>query len=620
MPGRFHALANEFAPPMDDACPNTTPACLQRHADLARRRRFVAVLNLSVYLLLLVWLGSILRHGGWSAPDLLIFIAFAIAAPWSVLGVCNALLGFWLLHWHPDGLSQVAPFAQVDHSTRPLQSRTAMLLTIRNEEPSRAFARLRAIKASVDATREGSAFEWFVLSDTSDSGVAELEEKSFAAWREEAKTGAKFLHYRRRINNIGYKAGNIRDFCESFGARFEFMIPLDADSLMDGETILRLVRIGETYPRIGILQSLVVGAPSASAFARIFQVGMRAGMRTYTMGATWWAADCGPFWAHNALVRVAPFAAHCVLPKLEGDRHILSHDQIEAVLMRRAGFEVRVLPVECGSYEDNPPNLLEFIRRDLRWCQGNLQYSKLLTMPRLFPMSRFQLFWAISMFAGLPAWTLIIALVALMPIFGEDLSVFPATSTALLYILFLVFYLAPKIAGFLDIAMTPNGTTRYGGTKRFAVGALVEILFSFLIGAVTTLNTSLFMIGLPFGRTVGWNGQTRDAKALSWSMAARGLWPQLVFGMIVFALGAAFAPNLLLWSLPLTLGYLLAIPLAKASASPRLGVWLARAGICETPEGVAEPAIFKTLRRTEEPASDPRIPALQSRSYLGANP
>ena len=195
---------------------------------------------------------------------------------------------------------------------------------------------------------------------------------------------------------------------------------------MEGETILRLVRIGEAYPMIGILQSLVVGAPSRSAFARMFQFGMRHGMRTYTMGATWWAGDCGPFWGHNALVRVGPFARHCVLPKLEGDRHILSHDQIEAVLMRRAGFEVRVLPIECGSYEENPPTLVDFVWRDLRWCQGNMQYLKLLGTPGLLPMSRFQLVWAVSMFVGAPACTAIIALSALKPAI-EDVSKFPSS-------------------------------------------------------------------------------------------------------------------------------------------------------------------------------------------------
>jgi membrane glycosyltransferase len=585
---------------MVDADFETVPTGLQTCKDLARRRRIVAAINLSVYAGLLLWLGSLFQQAGWSAIDRAIFIAFAIAAPWSVLGVCNAILGLWLLHWHPDGLSLVAPFAAAGDSAVPLRGRTAMVMTIRNEDVLRALARLAVMKASVDAAGEGKQFDWFVLSDTTDPAIAVREEKAFARWSAHAGSGAAHLHYRRRAANIGYKAGNLRDFCERWGAQFEFMIPLDADSLMDGETILRFVRMGEAHPRIGILQSLVAGAPSASAFARMFQFGMRHGMRTYTMGAAFWAADCGPYWGHNALVRIAPFMAYCALPKLNDGQPILSHDQIEAVLMRRAGFEVRVLPIECGSYEDNPPNLLGFTQRDLRWCEGNMQYLQLLAMPQLLPMSRFQLLWAISMFIGVPAWTAIIILVALMPLSGEDLAAFPSISTALFYILFLIFYLAPKLAGFLDVAMTPGGIVRYGGAGRFAIGAWLEILFSFLVGAATTFRTSLFMIGLLVKRRVGWNGQARDAHSLSWHAAAHGLWPQLVFGLILFALGAMYSPHLLLWSLPLTLGYLLAIPFAKATAAPPLGAWLTRAGLGAIPEELNEPWIFKALRQEQE--------------------
>jgi membrane glycosyltransferase len=591
--------ADEVATPMDEHGFDTVPTGLQDVKVLARRRRSVAAVNLTIYALLLVWLASILQHGGWSAIDLAIFVAFAVAAPWSVLGVCNALIGLWLLHGRRDGLARVAPYAKAGDNAAPLRTRTAMLMTLRNEDPARALARLRVMKASLDATGEGDHFDWFVLSDTTEAAVALQEERAFEDWRAHEGADAARLHYRRRADNIGYKAGNIRDFCERWGRDFELMIPLDADSLMDGETILRFVRMAEAHPRIGILQSLVVGAPSASAFARIFQFGMRHGMRTYTMGASWWAADCGPFWGHNAVVRIAPFAEHCVLPLLEGDRHILSHDQIEAVLMRRAGYEVRVLPVECGSYEDNPPTLLEFTRRDLRWCQGNMQYLKLLRTPGLLPMSRFQLVWAVSMFIGVPAWTAIIGLVALMPLAGEDASNFPAVSAGALYLLFLAFYLAPKLAGFADVALTPGELARYGGVTRFALGAVTEIVFSFLIGAATTLRTSLFLIGLAFGRTIGWNGQARDAHALSWSTAAAGLWPQALFGAVLYAAGLVFAPHVLVWSLPLTLGYVLAIPFARITASPRFGEFLARHRLCAIPEEVAEPAIFGELRRQQ---------------------
>jgi membrane glycosyltransferase len=298
-------------------------------------------------------------------------------------------------------------------------------------------------------------------------------------------------------------------------------------------------------------------------------------------------------------VRIAPFVEHCHLPVLPGGPplggQIMSHDQVEAVLMRRAGFEVRVLAEEVGSWEENPPTLLEFTRRDLRWCQGNMQYFRLLGMKGLLPMSRFQLVWAISMFIGIPAWTAIIALSAIKPLDGEPTALFPAASALGLYGVFMFMYLAPKLAGFLDIALTKGGLARYGGGLRFAVGATTELLFSFLISAAVTVRTSLFMIGLLFGRAVVWNGQARDAHALSWGTAARGLWPQTVFGFVLLAFALSLAPGLILWSLPLTAGYFLAIPFAVATADPRLGAAMARMGLCAIPEEIETPPIIAAL-------------------------
>ena len=580
---------------MHGRMPPMTPAGLQSLAELERRRFLVAAISGVIYLSLLLWLAVILSAGGWTVLRVAILIAFAIAAPWSVLGASNAALGFWLLHFHRDGLAAVAPFALSAASGAPLHSRTALLLTLRNEDPSRVFRRLRAMRKSLEATGFGDHFAFFVLSDTSDCLIASTERAEIERWRSEDPALASRLHYRRRASNEGYKAGNIRDFVERWGDAFDFMIPLDADSLMDGETILKLVRIADAHSGIGILQTLVVGAPSNSAFARIFQFGMRHGMRAYTMGATWHAGDCGPFWGHNALIRVAPFAEHCVLPKLEGDRHILSHDQIEAALMRRAGFEVRVLPIECGSYEENPPALIDFVRRELRWCQGNMQYVKLLDLPDLEPMSRFQLIWAISMFIGAPAWTAIIALAALLPAV-EDVSSLPAAPLKALYLTFLAVHLAPKLAGFADVALTPDGLARYGGAARFWLGAAIEIATSFVIGAVTSFSETMFLAGLAFDRTIGWPGQARDAHEVSLRETASAFWPHLAFGATILALTGTVAPSLALWSAPLILGLVVAIPFALATAAPTAGVFLRRKRLCATPEEIAETEILRRLR------------------------
>jgi membrane glycosyltransferase len=257
--------------------------------------------------------------------------------------------------------------------------------------------------------------------------------------------------------------------------------------------------------------------------------------------------------------------------------------------MRRAGYEVRVLPEERGSWEENPPTMLEFAQRDIRWCQGNMQYTKLLGTPGLYPMSRFQLLWAILMFTGIPAWTLMIALLPVAAWQGQGIVDFPVSLAIGLYVTFFTMYLMPKIAGLIDAMLTPGGVARYGGWLRFFAGAAIELVFSFLQGAVSTIRTSIFMIGLLFGKSVVWGGQSRDAQRLSWEDAAWVLWPQTLFGVVVCGALLLIAPAVFWWSLPLTAGYLLAIPFAVLTAGPRFGQALQWLGICGIPEDFNTP-------------------------------
>ncbi len=578
----------------------TTPTGLQANAELSRRRRVVIILNVVTWLAMMWTAARVLGAGGWTAVDIILFLCFAAGTPWTVLGFWNALIGLWLLHFHKDPMAEVAPYAAAGDDPAPLKIKTAILMTLRNEDPDRAILRLRTVKAGLDATGEGHTFSYFVLSDTNDPEVAVAEDQAIAAWRA-GDADRDRITYRRRTDNTGYKAGNVRDFCERWGKDYELMLPLDADSLMSGVAIVRLVRMMQAHPRIGILQSLVVGMPSSSAFARIFQFGMRHGMRSYTMGQAWWVGDCGPFWGHNAVVRIKPFFEDCDLPILPGKPplggHVLSHDQVEATFMRRAGYEVRVLPVENDSWEENPPTMLDFAKRDVRWCQGNMQYLKLLDTPGLYPMSRFQLVWAILMFVGIPAWTLMIALLPVAAWEARTIANFPVSLAIGLYIAFFTMYLMPKIAGLIDVVLTKGGIARYGGPVRFVVGAVVELVFSFLQGAVSTIRTSIFMIGLAFGKSVVWGGQSRDAYGISWRTAVESLWPQTLFGIVVCGLLLMVSPPVFWWSLPLTAGYLLAIPFAVMTASPSLGRWFKKLGLCGIPEDFSEPAEIKAVLR-----------------------
>ena len=565
-----------------------TPAGLQDARDLTRRRVTVLALNL-VTLAGLCWLLAMaFSAGGWSTSDVIIFGCFLVGAPWTVMGMWNAVIGIWLLHGRKNGLEKVAPHLAAMDDLGPLTTRTALAMTVRNEPPLRSFEKLANMRASLDRTGFGEHFDVFVLSDTTDPEVAAEEERLFAEMREELGGGRAV--YRRREINTGFKAGNVRDFLLKQGRGYDLYLPLDSDSEMSGEAIVKMVRVMEAHPRIGILQSLVVGSVATSAFARIFQFGMRHGMRSFTMGSTWWQGDCGPYWGHNALIRADAFRRHCRLPTLPGKPplggHILSHDQVEATMMRRAGYEVRVMPIETESYEDNPPTLMDFTKRDLRWCQGNMQYWPLLRMKGLLPTSRFQIFQAIMMYFGAPAWMLMTVAAGSKLVFPDAGGIDLAFGIAMFFIMFAV-SLIPKLMGMLDIALTRGGAACYGGRLRFAISGLVETVFSILMAPVVAFRVTLFLIGLAFGKSIIWGAQNRDAYSLGWWDAARGLWPQVLFGTVLFMMILMMAgPATLPWAMPMIAGLCLAIPFAVLTAHPGFGAWTKRIGLCAVPNEV----------------------------------
>ena len=582
---------------------NMGPAGLQSQAEITKRRYVVLLLNSATLIAFAFGLIAFLGQSGWGWLDTALFLCFMMICPWSILGFWNAVIGFYLLHGARNGYAQVAPYLSEAQSEKPIRLKTALVMTLRNEDPARAFARLHVMYESLEATGESAHFSFFVLSDSDNSDIVAREQALFTAWKG-VVTRPDALHYRRRLQNTGYKAGNIVDFCQRWGHEYAYMLTLDADSVMDGETIVRMVRILQAYPKLGILQSLVVGSPARSPFTRFFQFGMRAGMRSYTMGQAWWTADCGPYWGHNAMLRIAAFSEHCALPELKGrppfGGAILSHDQVEAVLMRKGGFEVRVLPVETGSYEDNPTNIIEFLRRDARWCHGNLQYFKILFWEGLLPVSRFQLIWAILMFLGLPACVLIQPLIiakAYQWQYETDVVSGPAV---VLYGLFLLASLAPKLAGYADILFVPHRQSQYGGGALFAKSAVAELIFSFLLGALTTFSTSVFMIELMlrslFQRPQkAWKTQVRDAGKISlWDAVWRFL-PHTVFGFGLVLFGWTVSPLLVLLSLPLTLGYVLAIPFAVITSHPDWGKRMRQHGWALIPEDIDPPDVLEAL-------------------------
>jgi membrane glycosyltransferase len=554
---------------------------------LAGRRWLVLALNLASMALLTWAMSRLLGGRGWSAPTMAFMIIYLIGLPWTLLGFWNSAIGFVILRLARDPVGYTNPALRITPADGPIVTRTAVCLCVRNEDAEATFARLRVMIGSVQAAGAIAHFDFHVLSDTSHPGIAAQEETLVA--RLSAQCPGADIQYRRRPVNTGYKAGNLEDFAKGARGRYDHMIVLDADSVMSGRAMLRLVRAMQANPRLGILQTLVVGRPAESAFTRIFQFGMRHGMRAQTTGAAWWQGSAGPYWGHNAIIRVAPFADHCALPTLPGappmGGWVLSHDQVEAALMRGAGWEVRVIPDEFESWEENPTSLPDFLKRDLRWCQGNLQYLGLLTMPGLKPMGRFQLVNAIMMYAGAP-------MNLLMLVAGLAIALTPHPpdfATAMAFALYgaaLMLGFAPRFLGVLDILLS-GAARRYGGAARLLAGCALDMMFTLLIGPIMMIAQTVFIAGLAFGRKVMWEAQNRADRTVTLGEALRGLWPQLAFGVAAIAILAVVLPAAIVWAALTLLPCLLAVPFACVSASRGLSRLLVRARLCAIPDELA---------------------------------
>jgi len=461
------------------------------------RRQIFSSLVVVTILGLLGMMAYSLSLGGIVAAEWVLLICFAITLPWTAIGFWNAVVGFILLRTKENAAEHVYPASAEITGDEKITSSTAIAMCIRNEDANQVSRNLNAMMARLVASGEGDKFHVYVLSDSNLPEVMSEEKAIFNKLKNEW-AGQVDVTYRRREDNPGFKAGNIRDFCERWGSNHDYMLTLDADSVMSASSVLRMVRIMQKNDNLGILQSLVVGLPSDSAFTRVFQFGMRMGMKSYTIGSAWWQADCGPYWGHNALIRLQPFIDHCHLPKMEGDGPlsgwILSHDQVEAVYMRRAGFECRVLAEEMGSYEENPPHILEFIRRDLRWCHGNMQYFKLLNEPGLLPTSRIQLVLAIMMFISSPAWMLFIIVgtsAFIYPQVGVEMQGIGPGYTLFSIIMGMIF--APKIASIADVLLRKDLRKSFGGTIAVVFGSFIEVVFSMMLAPIISVSLALLV-------------------------------------------------------------------------------------------------------------------------------
>ena len=551
------------------------------------RRTIFAAITLLTATGLTVLLAATLAPGGWTIFKILILLCFLGVAPW--LGACagNAIPGFAILLLARDPARAVLP-APVGTEDGPIRLPTALAMTVRDEDMRQVLPPLRRLLDGLDRVGAGAMFALFVLSDTRNPAHAAAEALAVAAFRAADSDPAR-IRYRRRPDNAGFKAGNVMDFLDHHAGGFAAAVMLDADSEMTAPAVLRLVRLLQAHPDIGIVQHLTVGLSAEAAFARLFQFGMRAGMRVWATGQAWWQGDSGPYWGHNAIIRIAPFRTHSRLAPLPDGSAILSHDQVEAAQLRAAGYGVWMWADEAGSYEINPPALPEFLRRDARWLAGNMQYRHLLRRPGLRAMGRLQLVQAMLLFSGAPLYVAMLALVAVSVATGGGASMPRGRLLALVLAWALALY-SPKLLGYLQVITSPIQRARYGGGARFALGAACEILFTLLLDAPAQVSKSLALLRLALGRRADWPAHNRLARGVTWAEAARMFWPHTLFGVVVFAALAAGSFWAALWALPFAGGLLCAIPFCVLTANPGVSELLRRWHVAAIPEELTRQA------------------------------
>jgi membrane glycosyltransferase len=510
------------------------------------------------------------------------------------------------------------------HPTLPT-TRTALLMPLYNEDAAAAFGRLAVLDTSLARLGASDAFDIFVLSDSTREEAAVAERMAFRSLRPHAHSR---LFLRRRLDNTERKAGNICEWVRRFGGAYEFMVVLDADSTMAGETLLRLVGTMERHAGVGLIQTTPTITGARTLFARMSQFGVMMYGRVAAAGLAWWAGAEASYWGHNAIVRTKAFAASAGLPILEGEKpfggHVLSHDVVEAALLRRAGWAVHVTAALDGSCEETPPTLLDFIQRDHRWCQGNLQHLGLIGAKGLHPLSRAQLVMGAMAYLSSPLWLLGLTIgLALQLQYPVDWSSFwyflhPHFSrfmlTSLLAGLLLI---GPKLLGCFLVLSRPGERRAFGGAGAVVKGMMLEIALSAALAPVLMVANTTATLQTLRGRDVGWRPQQRDAAGLAWRDAFRAMGWQMFAGA-GFAVALCFRPDLSVCFAPIVLPLVLAAPLAVLTSSRRVGEAVARAGFLTPPDDhgmSATPVVFRTAARTGSAGRGSPAPA--SVSTLG---
>ncbi len=527
------------------------------------RRLTVAGLVLAISAAL-IWLGAeAIAPDGWTILRLAIFACLVVNAPWLALSAATGLVGFAIRLAATDPVRAVLPQLALPQASLPATLRTAIAVCVRDEDVDAVFGRITRLSADIRQAGRSAQYVLCILSDTASDAVAAAEAACVERLRER---GGPELLYRRRTANTGFKAGNVMSFLDAHEAAFALMLCLDADSKMSLPAIERLASIMQADPLLAMLQATFHGHGAESPFSRLFGFGHRHGLRIWATGQAWWQADQGPYWGHNAMVRVAPFRTHCRLDPLPDGSLILSHDHVEAARLQAAGWKVRVLASDDGSSESHPPTLPDYLVRDVRWAAGNMQYRHLLRRQDLGPLGRLQMLQAILHYVLTPFWFAMLPLAACNAVLGgADVPRAP-----LLWLLaagWLTLH-APKLLGYAEVLLRTKLSRQSGGAALFTAACLKELGFTLLQDPVIAAHKSWAVLGLASGRRVGWHGQRRDGHAVGWADSAALFWPHTVAGLVLFGMFAWVSGFACLVCLPFVAGLILAIPFVVLTSLP----------------------------------------------------
>jgi membrane glycosyltransferase len=492
------------------------------------------------------------------------------------------------------------------------RSRTAVVMVIRHEDLARVQAAVRVMFARLASSGPLEPYSFFILSDSTDPDFAQAEEAVLRPLARELDPAGRVV-YRRRATNDGRKSGNLADFCARWGDRFDYMVVLDADSLLDGATIRELVRRMDAAPRLGILQVPVRPVNRESLFGRIQQFAARMYGPLLIEGLDFWLGGAAPYWGHNAIIRVAPFMRHCRLPRLPGRApfggEILSHDFVEGALMRRAGWEVRLATDLRGSYEELPANLIAHAARDRRWCQGNLQNLRLVFSPGLSVASRLTFAVAALAYLCAPAWVAFVVVLSLGVIpsgeapaaevdpFGEVVGAAGFTTRALLALV-VAFLFLPKVLAIIRLAVRPGAIRAFGGLRAVLLSLGGESLFAALVTPIQLMLHTQFVVAILVRQAVGWNPQPRRDADTSLAEAIGVHGSHTIVGIIGSVLAYSVDPALCLWLVPTTAGLGLSIPLSIVTSRARWGQHARRLRLFMIPEEIVPPPLLRTFVAT----------------------